>query len=148
MLFGAEAPKLVLYEAETETGMEISTESIFNSNLLVQPRTELTVDIVLTRDNNPEHDLSYTGLPVHFEGSGSEGNVAYNIDIVIGSLDLPVGPDTPDVPDPPTPPDIPIPPVIPPVVPPVANPSVTITATVTSWEEVPGGNIDFRPSNE
>ena len=112
---------------------------------------------MLTRDNNPEHDLSYTGLPVHFEGSGSEGNVAYNIDIVIGSPDLPVGPDTPDVPDPPTPPDIPddpdepdipIPPVTPPVVPPVANPSITITATVTSWEEVSGGNIDFRPSNE
>ena len=28
LLFGTEAPKLVLYEAETETGMEISTESI------------------------------------------------------------------------------------------------------------------------
>ena len=157
LLFGTEAPKLVLYEAETETGIEISTESTFNSSLLVQPHTELTVDIVLTRDNNPEHDLSYTGLPVHFEGSGSEGNVAYNIDIVIGSPDLPIGPDTPDVPDPPTPPDIPddpdepdipIPPVIPPVVPPASNPSITITATVTSWEEVSGGNIDFRPSNE
>lgn len=168
LLFGADAPKLVLYEAGAEGSMEISASSAFNGNLLVQPRTELTVDLILSKDGNPEHDLVYTGLAVHFSGDGSEGNVAYNIDIIVGSPDLPINPDNPDDPDPPVPddpddpddpdyPDIPVPPVKPPVVPddPVdpddpsgEKPSITITATVTGWTDVPGGDLDFIPSNK
>ena len=164
LLFGTEAPKLVLYDAGTADGVEISAASAFKGNLLVQPRTELTVDLVLSKDGDPDHDLVYTGLPVHFNGDGSEGNVAYNIDIIIGSPDLPIGPDKPDNPDPPVPddpddpdyPDIPVPPVKPPVKPddPVdpddpsdAKPSITITATVIGWDNISGGDLDFTPSN-
>ncbi|MCD7848899.1 MAG: fimbrillin family protein [Parabacteroides sp.] len=158
LLFGTETPKLVLYDAGTADGVEISAASAFKGNLLVQPRTELTVDLVLSKDGDPDHDLVYTGLPVHFTGDGSEGNVAYNIDIIIGSPDLPIGPDNPDNPDKPdypdpVPPDIPDEPDIPvppvdPVDPPATTPAITITATVTDWDNIPGGNLDFVPSNK
>ena len=124
--FDTKQKKLIVYEAEHSAGIEISAQKAFSGYLLVRPRADLTVDIILAKDDNTEHDLSYADLPVEFEGNGSEANVAYKIDIIIGSPDLPIDPDNPP------PPQI----------------TLSIRAQVTGWNEVPGEDIDLTPSNK
>lgn len=100
--------------------------------VLVQPDAELTLDLTLAVDDNPANDRFIKDVPVRFDGGGSEGGNAYNVEI---SLDLSgddpsVDPEEPDVtpPTPPTPPD------------PMAHLLISVKATVIPWKTGEGGS--------
>lgn len=74
--------------------------------VLVQPNAVLTLDLTLAVDDDPAHDKVFKDVQVRFEGGGSLGGNAYNVEI---SLDIseqnPPVDDTPDTPvTPPEPP--------------------------------------------
>lgn len=100
--------------------------------VLVQPNAELTLDLVLAVDDNPANDKLLKDIPVRFDGGGSQGGNAYNVEI---SLDLSgddpsADPEEPDVapPTPPTPPD------------PMAHLLISVKATVMPWKTGEGGS--------
>lgn len=107
--------------------------------VLVQPDATLTLDLVLAVDNNPANDLKFPGLPVHFEGSGTQGGNAYEVEI---SFEIPVQPDPPEPPGPDDPddPDIPVDPVDP-----LDKYKITVTATVTEWRAGENGGAILKP---
>ena len=111
--------------------------------VLVQPEATLTLDLVLAEDGNTAHDHSFKDLPVSFDGGGSEGGNAYNVEISVEAPD-PTPTPTPDpdpVPDPtPDPKPDPEPEPIPPVTDAV---KIIVTATVTAWNQGDNGNADI-----
>ena len=49
--------------------------------VLVQPESEFLLDMVLSIDDDRSHDLTYHDLAVSFEGGGSEGGIAYTVQV-------------------------------------------------------------------
>ena len=82
-------------------------------HVLVQPDAEFSIDLRLAVDDNPENDLTYTDLPIRFEGGTGEGGAAYTVSVEV--------PD-PTVPDP---------------------QAITVTATVIPWDGGSGGSGDI-----
>lgn len=94
--------------------------------IFVQPKAQLTLDLILAVDDNPANDKVFSNLPVTFTGEGSEGGTAYQIVVEVD----PDKPDNPDIPGPD--PD---------------NPSsATVTATVTPWPKGNDGNASIEDS--
>lgn len=115
--------------------------------VLVQPEATLTLDLVLAEDGNTAHDHSFKDLPVSFDGGGSEGGNAYNVEISVEAPD-PTPTPTPDpdpVPDPtPDPTPDPKPDPEPEPEPPVTDAvKIIVTATVTAWNQGDNGNADI-----
>lgn len=81
--------------------------------ILVQPGADFTIDLTLAVDNDPSHDLVYTGLPIRFEDGVGGGGISYTV-----SVDIP----DPSVPDP---------------------QAVSVTATVRSWQGGDSGSGDI-----
>lgn len=86
--------------------------------VLVQPGSNFTLDIVLSVDDNPAHDLVYHNLAISFEGGSGESGIAYTVKVEIPS---------PGLPDP---------------VP------VQVTASVVSWQEGESGSGDITEPEE
>lgn len=113
--------------------------------VLVQPEASLTLDLVIAVDNNPAHDMSFKDLPVEFDGGGTEGGNAYEIEI---SFDVPdPSPDPSPDPDPtptPKPDPVPDPTPQPDPEPDAANAvKIKITARVTPWGSGENGGVDI-----
>lgn len=114
--------------------------------VLVQPEATLTLDLVLSVDGNPAHDLSFKDLPVHLDGGSIEGGNAYdvtiNLEVTPPAPGPDVDPDDPVNPDKPVNPDNPNPPT--PPEPPVEDAyAITVTATVTSWKAGDSGSAEM-----
>lgn len=109
--------------------------------VLVQPEASLSLDLVLAVDNNPANDIHFKDLPVDFDGGGTEGGSAYEIEI---SLDVPDPTPTPD-PDPtPTPDPVPDPTPQPDPEPDAENAvKIKITARVTPWGNGENGGVEI-----
>lgn len=100
--------------------------------VLVQPEASLSLDLVLAVDNNPAHDMSFKDLPVEFDGGGTEGGNAYEIEI---SFDVPNPSPDPD----PTPKPDPVP-----EEPDAENAvKIKITARVTPWGSGENGGVEI-----
>lgn len=83
--FSTEAIPMYLYYKESHTeGYPLRpNESVSLGSFLVQPGAELTVDLVLSRDDRQEHDLVINDIPVKFEGGSSQTGLAYKVEIRI-----------------------------------------------------------------
>lgn len=107
--------------------------------ILVQPDAELTLDLVLNIDGNPENDLVFKNLPVNFTGGGTEGGSAYEVEISLEIPDPKPDPDPDPDPDPePDPEPTPDPG-------PANGIKVTISAKVIDWKPGDQGGITIDP---
>lgn len=107
-------PVTVYSAAEGDRGLPIMNGSLsLPGYVLVQPDSEFTLDMVLSVDDDPAHDLVYHNLAITFEGGSGVGGIAYTVKVEIPS---------PELPDP---------------VP------VQVTASVVSWQEGDSGSGDI-----
>ena len=51
--------------------------------------SEFLLDMVLSIDDDRSHDLTYHDLAVSFEGGGSEGGIAYTVQVTLPTPILP-----------------------------------------------------------
>jgi hypothetical protein len=164
--FGEDPIRLEVYNVEDFSGEVVKAGSTLSLGyILIQPKAALTLNLVLARDENPEHDIVLANQPVEFEGGSSETGLSYKLSIKlpndIGKED-PDNPDNPDNPDPDNPdnpdnPDLDNPDTPDPDNPDHPNPDdpdpgkpenpdkveLTLYATITAWSDVSMGDIDI-----
>lgn len=104
---GPSAPVVVYTDSGTGGFPVVDGKVTLPGYVLVQPQATLTLDLVLAVDGDPSHDLTFTDLPINFEGGSSQGGNAYEVKIELKVPDVPDVPDDPDVPDTPDEPDNP-----------------------------------------
>ena len=109
---GTPAPPVILYDSEKSGNCFPFEAGVAElpGFVLVQPEAEFTIDLRLATDEEPENDLVYTGLPIHFEGGVGEGGISYTVSV--------------EIPDPSS----------------LDPKAVNVTATVGHWEDGSGGN--------
>lgn len=83
--FTGDPSALYLYHAENHEAARPlpPDENIPLGYMLVQPGAALTVNLVLSRSGREEDDLAIDGIPVEFEGGGSQTGLAYKVEINI-----------------------------------------------------------------
>lgn len=111
LTYGETIPVLLYSTADGSDGLPF-TDGVLQlpGYVLVQPKAEFTLDMVIAIDNDRSHDLTYHDLAISFEGGGSEGGTAYTVNVTLP---------TPTMPDP-----------LP----------VKVTTTVVSWQKGDSGS--------
>ena len=106
------AAAIVVYSASADSEGLPFTEGMLQlpGYALVQPKSDFTLDMVISIDDDRSHDFIYNDLPVSFEGGTGEGGVAYTVKV---ELPAPTFPD-------------PLP--------------VKVTATIVPWETGDSGS--------
>ena len=113
--YGAETVPVTIYSTPGDSeGIPFVNATLqLPGYVLVQPKSEFLLDMVLSIDDDRSHDLTYHDLVVSFEGGGSEGGIAYTVQVTLP---------TPILPDP---------------------VSVKVTATVVPWKTGSSGSGDI-----
>lgn len=114
------APPVAIYTGDASGGSFPFESGVARlpAFILVQPGADFTIDLTLAVDNDPSHDLVYTGLPIRFEDGVGEGGLSYTV-----SVDIP----DPSIPDP---------------------QAVAVTATVRSWQGGDSGSGDLETDKD
>jgi hypothetical protein len=147
MDYGTDPLSIAVYTAPGFTGLPIVAGSELSLGyILVQPGAEMTMDLILAKDDDASHDIVFRNLAVTIQsGAGLSYKLSIKLpdEIEPGEPDEPDNPDTPDVPDPPIDPDDPggsddpAPP----------DPSlkeIQITVTISQWVENPSGDVTIE----
>ncbi|WP_244436547.1 fimbrillin family protein [Bacteroides timonensis] len=81
--YGSSTTSVVIYSApDGSEGLPFVDDMLqFPGYVLVQPRADFTLDMVLSIDNDRSHDLVYEALPIIFEGGTGEGGTAYTVHV-------------------------------------------------------------------
>lgn len=83
--YGAETVPVTIYSTpEDSEGIPFVNATLqLPGYVLVQPESEFLLDMVLSIDDDRSHDLTYHDLAVSFEGGGSEGGIAYTVQVTL-----------------------------------------------------------------
>lgn len=89
--YGAETVPVTIYSTpEDSEGIPFVNATLqLPGYVLVQPKSEFLLDMVLSIDDDRSHDLTYHDLAVSFEGGGSEGGIAYTVQVTLPTPILP-----------------------------------------------------------
>ncbi|WP_455591885.1 fimbrillin family protein [Bacteroides sp.] len=85
VLVGESTTSLNVYSAsDGEQGLPTTDGKVtVPGHALVQPKAELTIDLVLAVDDDRTHDRVYKDLPVLFDGGAGEGGSAYVVKVSV-----------------------------------------------------------------
>ncbi len=149
MDYGTDPLSIAVYTAPGFTGLPIVAGSELSLGyILVQPGAEMTMDLILAKDDDASHDIVFRDLAVTVQsGAGLSYKLSIKLpdEIEPGEPDNPDNPDVPDPPNPPIDPDDPDDPDNPGGNDPTEE--LQIIVTITQWQEATGGNDDLEIFN-